>query len=125
MEQSAEMLSWRNTTSRGVLIGGVFVLLIIGIWTMLFTSEFKKSFTAMGVDLPVPTSGIVSISPTVYAAAFALTIATLIVKEFVIINKRLTLTINVMAAIAGFIWFVFLTTALYLPFSVPITYMNS
>jgi len=114
MEKSAS--SRRRFTSRSVLISDMCVLVPAGTWTVLFTREFKEIFASLDIPLPVITLMVLSVDPIIYAAAFVLTIAALIVKEFVIANKRVTLTINIIAAFVGFVWLVFFSTSLYLPF---------
>lgn len=102
-------------TSTIALVIDIVELVVLGALFVGAIPKFCKMFAEMGMGLPVVTQIVISVPGAGYAAIFLLLLAAIIAKELLIRDRRITLTINTIAGLAGVVWLLVVVFALFLP----------
>jgi len=102
-------------TSTIALVIDIVELVVLGALFVGAIPKFCKMFAEMGMALPVVTQIVISVPGAGYAAIFLLLLAAIIAKELLIRDRRITLTINTIAGLAGVVWLLVVVFALFLP----------
>ena len=120
MQEGTEPGAHTSATSirkkSAVLLGfDVVVLVILGAATASSVLPFREMYEELDRHLPALSRFFLYNPPHVYALGFAGLIAALVVKEFLVKNKSLTLVINIWVMVAGFLYLGVWVVALFLP----------
>ncbi|HUU70518.1 MAG TPA: hypothetical protein VM186_13395 [Planctomycetota bacterium] len=102
-------------TSTIALVIDIVELVVLGALFVGAIPKFCKMFAEMGMGLPVVTQIVISVPGAGYAAIFLLLLVALVAKELLIRDRRITLTINTIAGLAGVVWLLVVVFALFLP----------
>lgn len=98
-----------------VLLVGFLVMFPDLVLLVVVVPKFATAFASQNQALPAPTATLVGIPTLVYIALFVAIAGALVLKEVIIARKKITLTINIVALICGFIFIPFSVLALFLP----------
>lgn len=101
--------------SMGLLAVSVFVLIVGGAGTIATRGHFAAVFKETAIELPLVTRWITSIPDNACAIFFVSLIAALILKELLIRSRKLTLTSNIVAAVAAMAYVLVYVVAMILP----------
>ena len=95
---------------------GMFVLGGLSIIVVLFRFKIIIIFNKLGYEIPHITSLLLSVQPKTYLLFFGVIIAVLIIKEFCIRAKSITLALNIFTAVGALAYLFVYEIALFTTF---------
>jgi hypothetical protein len=108
-EQRERWVAWA-TTAIGCLYCGW-----MGIHLWRSTASFGAMFAGLGSELPVATRILVDYRSVIYPVCFGMLVATLVVKELMVRDKRLSTMLTFLVTVAAQLLSYWMTTVYYLP----------
>jgi len=108
------------TASVVLLVAALIMLFLVTFLMVVVRPVFAEIFAEIGGPLPFLTQLFLWVPTTGYVASLVVLVVALLFKEIYIRNKSISLTINLLVAIAGIVFLLLCVFALYLPlFSMP------